>query len=99
MNIATLATILVIAAIAALFARLFAGFTLAGILATYLLACLGAVGGWVAQQQLGLPDLYTFPFPSDGTPVAVVWPGAAALLAALLGGRLWRPRRASRRRR
>ena len=99
MNIETLATILVVAAVVAVLARIINGFTLAGLLASYLLACLGAVGGWVAQQRLGLPPLYTFPFPGDGMPVPVVWPALAALLLALLGGRLWQPARPARRRR
>ena len=97
MNIEPLVVILVVSVVAALLARLLGGFTLAGLLASYLLACLGAVGGWWAQQRLGLPDVYTLPFPGDGTPVSVVWPGLAALVAALFGGRLWRPARASRR--
>ncbi len=99
MNIETLATILVVAAVVAVLARIINGFTLAGLLASYLLACLGAIGGWVAQQRLGLPPLYTFPFPGDGMPVPVVWPALAALLLALLGGRLWQPARPARRRR
>ena len=97
MNIETLAAILGIAAIVALMARVVAGFTLAGFLATFLLACLGAVGGWLAEQRLGLPPLYTVPFPGDRTPIAIVWPACGALLAALLGARLWRPTRSPRR--
>lgn len=97
MNIEMLATILAIALIAAIIARAISGFTLAGLLASYLLACLGAVGGWLAQQRLGLPALYAFPFPGDGSLVPIVWPGLGALLAALLGGRLWRPAPISRR--
>ena len=97
MNIQTLATILVISAVAALLARVLNGFTLAGLLASFLLACLGAIGGWFAQRRFGLPPLYAFPFPGDGTPVPVVWPGLAALLAAFASGRLWRPARSRRR--
>ncbi|MDQ5853394.1 MAG: hypothetical protein M3380_15245 [Chloroflexota bacterium] len=99
MNIETLITILVVAAAAAVLARIINGFTLAGLLASYLLACIGAVGGWLAQQQLGLPPLYAFPFPGDRVLVPVVWPALAALLLALLGGRLWQPARPTRRRR
>ena len=99
MNIETLITILVVAAAAAVLARIINGFTLAGLLASYLLACIGAVGGWLAQQQLGLPPLYAVPFPGDRVPVPVVWPALAALLFALLSGRLWQPARPTRRRR
>ncbi len=96
-EVETLLTLLVVAAVAAVVARLVSGFTLAGFLATYLLACLGAVGGWLAAQRLGLPALYAVPFPRDNTPVPIVWPGLAALLVGLLGGRLWRPSRPARR--
>ncbi len=96
MNIETLVTILVISGIAALLARVISGWTLSGLLASFLLACFGALGGWFAQQQLGLPALYSFPFPSGGELVPVVWPGLAALLAALAGGLFWRPGRPAR---
>ncbi len=96
MNIETLATILVISAIAALFARMISGWTLSGLLASFLLACFGALGGWLAQWQLGLPPLYSFPFPSGGKLVPVVWPSLSAFLAALAGGLLWRPKRPAR---
>jgi len=98
MNIETLMTILVVAIVATLLVRVFTGFTLAGILVTFLLGCLGAVGGWVAQQRLALPTLYAFPFPGDHVAVSAVWPGLAALLAALIAGLLWRPRPRPRRR-
>ena len=97
MNVETLATILIVAAAAALLTRLLNGFTLAGLLVSYLLACLGAIGGWFAQQRLPLPPLYTIPFPGDRAAVPVVWPALGALLVALLGGRLWRPARRPRR--
>ena len=97
MNIQTLATILAISLVAAIVARAVSGFTLAGLLASYLLACLGAIGGWLAQQRLGLPTLYAFPFPGSAVAVPIVWPSLAALLAALLAGRLWRPAPVSRR--
>ncbi len=57
MNIETLLTILVVAAAAAVLARIINGFTLAGLLAIYLLACIVAVGGWIAQHLLVLPAL------------------------------------------
>ena len=95
-EVETLLTLLIVAAVAAVVARLVSGFTLAGFLATYLLACLGAIGGWLAERRLGLPALYAVPFPGANTPVPIVWPGLAALLAGLLGGRLWRPSRPAR---
>ena len=91
MNIETLLTILVVAALAALLSRIFGGFTLAGFLTSYLLACLAAVGGWYAQQQLHLPALVTFPFPGDRASVGLAWPALAAFAAALISSRLWRP--------
>jgi hypothetical protein len=96
-EVETLITLLAIAALAALLARALGGFTLAGLLATYLLACLGAVGGWVAEQRLGLPPLYAIPLPG-GAAAPIIWPGAGALLAALLSARLWRPTRRPARR-
>jgi hypothetical protein len=97
MNIETLVTILVISAIAASISRIFGGWTLAGLLASFLFACLGAVGGWVVQHQLGLPELYSISFPSQGVLVPVVWPGLAALVAAMVASFLWRPGRPQRR--
>ena len=97
MNIETLVTILVVSAVAAILARLFSGFTLAGVLTSYLLACMGGVGGWLLQQRLGLPEIYTFRFSADVAPVGVVWPALGALVAALVGGLLWRPARSQRR--
>ncbi len=91
-EVETLITLLAIAALAALLARALGGFTLAGLLATYLLACLGAVGGWIAEQRLGLPPIYAMPLPG-GASAPIVWPGLAALVVALLSARLWRPAR------
>lgn len=96
-EVETLLTLLVVAGLATIVARLLGGFTLAGLLATFLLAALGAVGGWVAEQRLNLPAVYAFPFPGDKSPIPVVWPGLAALVVGLLSGRLWRPMRARRR--
>lgn len=97
MNIETLLTLLILAAAIAILVRLLSGFTLAGLLVTYVLACLGAVGGWFAQDRLGLPPLYALPLPDSRAPVAIIWPALGALLSALLGSRLWRPVRRTRR--
>ncbi len=97
MNIETLLTLLILAAVIAILVRLLSGFTLAGLLVTYLLACLGAIGGWLIQDQLGLPPLYALPLPVDRAPVSIVWPALGALLAALIGSRVWRPARRARR--
>lgn len=99
MNIETLLTILAISLVAACVSRIVGGWTFAGLLASFLLACLGAIGGWVAQQQLGLPDLYSIAFPTDGVLVPIVWPGLAALVAALIASRIVRPIRSQPRRR
>ncbi len=93
-EVETLLTLLAIAAVLTLVVRIFGGFTLAGLLATFLLASLGAVGAWEAQRRLGLPTLYAIPFPGDNNAVPVVWPTLGALVGAMLGARLWRPRRA-----
>lgn len=93
MNIETLLIILAISLIAACVSRIVGGWTLAGLLSSFLLACLGAVGGWYAQGQLGLPELFSISFPTDGIAVPVVWPSLAALVAALVASRIWQPRR------
>src|SRR5215212_6583963 len=101
MDIETLLTILVISVIATCISRIIGGWTIAGILASFLLACLGAIGGWIAQQRLGLPALYSISFPSDHELVPVIWPALGALLAGLVGslfGRPVRPQRRARRR-
>ena len=95
----TLLTLLAIAAVLTVVVRIVGGFTLAGLLTTFLLASLGAVGAWQAQRYLGLPVLYTLPFPGDRNNVPVVWPTLGALVGALLGSRLWRPRRGRQRER
>ena len=97
MNIETFLTILIIAALAAFISRVIGGWTLAGFLASFLLTCLGAIGGWYAQERLNLPELYAISFPTDGIPVPVVWPGFAALLAGLAASLIWRPVRSQRR--
>ncbi len=85
MNIETLVIILAVAFVAAIFARFVSGWTFGGLLTSYLLACFGGIGGWYAQQQLGLPPLYSVAFPGDNVPVAIVWPAVAALVLALIG--------------
>lgn len=92
MNIATLGVLLVIAAIAALLARALAGYSLQGCLMAYVLACLGAVGGWVVQQQYFILDQWlVLPIPNEPTPVAVIGASIGALLISVLGSLLARP--------
>ncbi len=93
----SLLVLLAIAGGVALVMRIFSGWTLAGFLSTFLLAALGAVGAWYAQQQLALPQIYAVPLPTSNTLMPVVWPTLGALLGALLGARLWRPVRRVRR--
>lgn len=97
MNIETLVSILVIAVIVTILIRLMTGWTLAGFLMSFLLACLGGVGGWFAQVRLDLPLLYSIPFPADQVAIPIIWPTLGALLAGFLGGQLWRPARRRRR--
>lgn len=92
MNIETLGVLLVIAAIAALLARAFVGYTLQGCLVAYVLACLGAVGGWVIQQQYFVLDQWlVLPLPSAPTPVAVIGGTIGALAISLLSSVVSRP--------
>lgn len=99
MDIATLAVILIIAAIAALVGRAFSGYTLSGCLVTYVAACLGAVGGWYVQRSYLVPDqLLAFPLGSSSVRVSVVGAAVGALLLAVFVGLLGRPRMRSRRR-
>src|SRR5687767_10118149 len=90
-------TLLVVAMVATLLVRLLSGMTLAGLLTTFILAALGACGGWIAQLWLGLPELYALQVPGGTASVAIIWPALGALLVGLLGSRLWRPRRTVRR--
>lgn len=90
MNIETLAVMLAIAFVAAIIARFVGGWSVGGLLVSFLLGCFGAVGGWYAQGQLGLPALYSVVMPGDNVPVAVVWPSLAATVLALLGAALTR---------
>ena len=98
MNIETLGVILAIALIAAIIAQILRGWSLPGLIASLLLACFGAVGGWFAQQRLGLPPVYSIAFPGDNVPVAIVWPALVALVPALLGAGMRRRRPPVRRR-
>jgi|GEM_PF-6595205 len=92
MNLETLAVLLVIGVLAAILGRLLAGFSLSGCLVTYILACLGAVAGWVVQQQVFGPDnLLTLPLPDRPTSVSVVGASIGAFLLAFIGGLLSRP--------
>lgn len=93
MNIETLLTILGVSLVVTIVSRVIAGWTLAGLLTSFVLACLGAVGGWVAQHQLGLPPLFSISFPADGVLVPVVWPSLAALVVGIVGSFLSRSRR------
>lgn len=92
MDIATLGALLAIAFVAAVIGRALAGYTLAGCLITYILACLGAIGGWVLQQQFFWPDrILTLPIGGSPVSVSIVGASVGALLLAFLGGLLGRP--------
>lgn len=83
---------LAIAGIAALIGRAVAGYSLSGCLVNYVLACFGAIGGWVAQMQLGLADnLLTLPWPQPSPPISVLGASIGAMLLAFIGGLLGRP--------
>ena len=97
MNIETLTTVLGIGLIVTILIRLVTGWTLAGFLVNFLLACAGGIGGWFAQMHLGLPPLLSFPFPNGQVAVPVIWPTLGALVAGFIGGQLWRPVRTRRR--
>jgi len=99
MEIATLAVILIIAAIAALVGRAFSGYTFSGCLVTYVAACLGAVGGWYVQRTYLVSDeLLAVPWGNGTVRISVVGAAAGALLLAVFVGLLGRPRVRSRRR-
>jgi hypothetical protein len=92
MNIETLAVLLLIAALAALIARALVGYSLQGCLVAYVLACLGAVGGWVVQSRYFVLDQWlVLPIPNDPAPVAVIGASIGALLISVLGSLLGRP--------
>ncbi len=91
MNLETLVTLLIVGMVVATIIRLFAGWSLASWLLTFVLAVLGGVGGWQLERQLHLPSLYAFPFPTDQVGVSVVWSSVGALVLALVGAFLARP--------
>ncbi len=100
MDVTTLLVLLAIAAIAGVLSRLLAGYSLAGCLVTYVVACLGAVGGWVLQQQLFGPDsLINVPFGGTQRPVSIIGASIGALLLAFITSLLSRPTAPRRRRR
>jgi hypothetical protein len=92
MNVETFGVLLVIAALAALIARALVGYSLSGCLIAYVLACLGAIGGWVIQRQyIGLDQWLVLPIPGNPTPVSVLGGAIGALLAAVIGSLIGRP--------
>jgi uncharacterized membrane protein YeaQ/YmgE (transglycosylase-associated protein family) len=92
MNLETLGVLMLIAAIAAIIARALVGYSLSGCLITYVLACLGAIGGWVIQRQyIGLDQWLVLPLPDRQTPVSVLGGSIGALLVAVVGSLLSRP--------
>jgi hypothetical protein len=100
MNLATLLIILGIAAVAALIVRVLAGFTIAGCLIAYVLACIGAAGGWALQRQLwGLDPVFYVPLLGESQPVSVGGAVVGSLVLAYVGGLFARPRRAPSRNR
>jgi uncharacterized membrane protein YeaQ/YmgE (transglycosylase-associated protein family) len=92
MNVETLAVLLLIAGIAALIARALVGYSLQGCILAYVLACLGAVGGWVLQSRYFVLDQWlVLPLPSEPAPIAVIGASIGALLVSVLGSLLSRP--------
>lgn len=98
MDLATLAVLLLVAAIAALIGRALAGYSLSGCLITYALASLGAVAGWLLQRQIfGDDNLVAIPWGAAPAQVSVIGASVGAFLLAFLGGLLGRPVERSRR--
>lgn len=92
MNIETLLALLLIAFIAAIIGRSVAGYTLAGCLSTYVVACLGAIAGWVVQTRYFVPDnLLVLPANITRTPVSIIGASVGALLLAFIAGLIGRP--------
>lgn len=100
MDLATLAVLLLLAAIAAVIGRALAGYSLSGCLITYALACLGAVAGWLLQRLIfGEDNLVVIPWGADPAQVSVIGASIGAFLLAFIGGLLGRPVEQSQRRR
>jgi hypothetical protein len=84
MTIETLLVLLVIALVAAILGRA-PSYSLPGCLVSYVLACLGAVGGWIAQQRFFGPEpLVVIPWFSQQPAVSIVGASLGALVLALL---------------
>ena len=99
MDLATLLILIAIAAAATLLMRALAGYHLQGCLVTFVSACLGAVGGWVAPQRwFSADNLLSLPF-ADHQRVSVIGATLGASLLALLISLLGRPGAPRRRRR
>lgn len=100
MTIETLVVLFIIAAVVALLVRMLSGIHLTGCLVSFVLACLGAVGGWWVQQQYLIPDaLLMVPWGGRQVPVSVIGAAVGALLLALLGRGWGQPLRSPSRRR
>lgn len=97
MNLETLLTLLIVAVVITTMLRIFMGWSLAGWLLFFVLAMLGGVVGWLLKRWLRLPAVYTFPFPTDGVGVSVVWTTVGALGLTLLAALLTRPGTSRRR--
>jgi hypothetical protein len=92
MNLQELAVLLLIASVAAIIGRALAGYSLSGCLISFILSSLGAVGGWLIQGLLRLPDgLARLPWLAEPRPVSVIGASVGALLLAFIGGLLGRP--------
>ncbi|WP_026369380.1 hypothetical protein [Kallotenue papyrolyticum] len=97
-DLATLLIVIAIAAAATLLMRALAGYHLQGCLVTFVSACLGAVGGWAAQQRwFGADNLLSLPF-AEHERVSVIGATLGALLVALIVSLLGRPTAPRRRR-
>lgn len=100
MTIETLVVLLVLAGIVAVLVRLLSGLHFAGCLTTFVLACLGAVGGWYVQQRYLFPDQWlTIPWGARQVSVSIAGAVLGALLLALLGRGIGQPLRSPARRR
>jgi uncharacterized membrane protein YeaQ/YmgE (transglycosylase-associated protein family) len=100
MDLITLGVLLAIAAVTGFVARALSGYSLAGCLVTYVAACVGAIGGWVLQQQLVGPDaLVQLPIGGDIRTVSVIGATIGALLVGFIASLLSRPTQIRRRRR